>query len=102
MVRNRAREMGVDVSQVIFSDQGRQGLYFVEYGAAPRASSVLYDRSHSSISTIRPEEVDWKEGPWQGETLSRKRDYPGPERFGRGDDGRGDEGRQGGGVSGQL
>jgi 2-dehydro-3-deoxygluconokinase len=60
MVRNRAREMGVDVSSVIFSDQGRQGLYFVEYGAAPRASSVLYDRSHSSISLIRPEEVDWK------------------------------------------
>jgi len=35
MVRNRAREMGVDVSQVIFSDQGRQGLYFVEYGPRP-------------------------------------------------------------------
>ncbi len=60
MVRNRARELGVDVSHVIFSDQGRQGLYFVEYGAAPRASSVLYDRGNSSISLIRPDEVDWK------------------------------------------
>lgn len=60
MVRNRARELGVDVSQVIFSDQGRQGLYFVEYGAAPRASSVLYDRGNSAISLIKPEEVDWK------------------------------------------
>lgn len=60
MVRNRARELGVDVSQVIFSDQGRQGLYFVEYGAAPRASSVLYDRGNSAISLIKPDEVDWK------------------------------------------
>ncbi|MBI5968859.1 MAG: sugar kinase [Deltaproteobacteria bacterium] len=60
MVRNRARELGVDVSHVIFSNKGRQGLYFVEYGAAPRASSVLYDRGHSAISTIQPDEVDWK------------------------------------------
>jgi len=60
MVRNRARELGVDVAHVIFSDKGRQGLYFVEYGAAPRASSVLYDRGNSSISLIQPGEVDWK------------------------------------------
>jgi len=60
MVRNRARELGVDVSQVIFSNKGRQGLYFVEYGAAPRASSVLYDRGNSAISTIQPDEIDWK------------------------------------------
>jgi len=60
MVRNRARELGVDVSQVIFSKEGRQGLYFVEYGAAPRASSVLYDRANSAISLIQPGEVDWK------------------------------------------
>ena len=60
MVRNRARELGVDVSRVIFSEKGRQGLYFVEYGAAPRASSVLYDRASSAISLIQPGEVDWK------------------------------------------
>jgi len=60
MVRNRARELGVDVSHVIFSDQGRQGLYFVEYGAAPRASSVLYDRGNSAMSRVQPGEVDWK------------------------------------------
>lgn len=60
MVRNRARELGVDTSQVTFSDKGRQGLYFVEYGAAPRASSVLYDRGNSAISLIQPGEVDWK------------------------------------------
>jgi 2-dehydro-3-deoxygluconokinase len=60
MVRNRARELGVDTSQVLFSDKGRQGLYFVEYGAAPRASSVLYDRGNSAVSLIQAGEVDWK------------------------------------------
>lgn len=58
MVRNRAREHGVDTSHVVW-DQGRVGLYFVEFGAAPRASSVLYDRAHSAFSRIRPGEVDW-------------------------------------------
>jgi 2-dehydro-3-deoxygluconokinase len=35
------------------------GVYFVEFGAAPRASSVLYDRAHSAISAIKPGDVDW-------------------------------------------
>ncbi len=60
LVRNRAREFGVDCSHVIWSDAGRAGLYFVEFGAAPRASSVLYDRGQSAISTISPGEVDWR------------------------------------------
>ena len=58
MVRNRAREHGVDTSQVIWGG-GRVGLYFVEFGAAPRASSVLYDRAHSAFSQIQPGDVDW-------------------------------------------
>lgn len=60
MVFNRAREMGVDVGYITFKEEGRQGLYFVEYGAAPRASSVLYDRNDSVISRLHPGEIDWK------------------------------------------
>jgi len=59
MVRNRAREHGVDTSHIVWTKDGRVGLYFVESGAAPRASAVLYDRSHSAISQIRPDDVDW-------------------------------------------
>ena len=40
--------------------ESRMGLYFLEFGAAPRASTVLYDRRNSAISAIRPGEVDWK------------------------------------------
>lgn len=60
LMENRIRQMGVDTSEIIWAAEGRVGLYFVEFGAAPRASSVLYDRAHSSISAIQPGEVDWE------------------------------------------
>ena len=60
MVRNKAREQGVDPSHIVWSSSGRVGLYFLEFGASPRASSVLYDRANSAISTLQPGEVDWK------------------------------------------
>lgn len=60
LMQNRVRQAGVDTSHLVWTDEGRVGLYFVEFGAAPRASSVLYDRTHSAISAIKPGEVDWK------------------------------------------
>jgi 2-dehydro-3-deoxygluconokinase len=60
LIRDRAQELGVDCSHIVWSDKGRAGLYFLEFGASPRASSVLYDRSGSAISMINPGEVDWK------------------------------------------
>ncbi len=61
LIRNRAQEFGVDCSRIVWSDQGRAGIYFLELGASPRASSVLYDRSGSAISMIRPGEVQWEQ-----------------------------------------
>ena len=60
MIANKARELGVDISQVIWQNEGRAGLYFLEFGATPRSSSVLYDRANSSFSSINPEELDWQ------------------------------------------
>lgn len=60
LMENRVRQAGVDTSHLVWADEGRMGLYFVEFGAAPRPSSVLYDRSNSAISAIQPGEVDWK------------------------------------------
>ena len=37
----------------------RLGIYFLETGAAMRASNVVYDRAHSSISTATPEDFDF-------------------------------------------
>jgi 2-dehydro-3-deoxygluconokinase len=59
LIRDRAQEFGVDCSHVVWSDQGRAGIYFLEFGASPRASSVVYDRAGSAISMIEPGEVDW-------------------------------------------
>ncbi len=37
----------------------RVGIYFVEFGASPRPSRVIYDRAHSAMSKVKPGEFDW-------------------------------------------
>jgi 2-dehydro-3-deoxygluconokinase len=59
MIANKARELGVDVSEVIWAKEGRAGLYFLEFGATPRSSSVVYDRGNSAFCNIQPGEVNW-------------------------------------------
>ena len=56
------REMmghGVDCAGVLRRPGSRMGLYFLEYGAAPRPVRVLYDRKDSALSRLLPDEVDW-------------------------------------------
>jgi 2-dehydro-3-deoxygluconokinase len=60
LIARRIRGHGVDLSHVIWADQGRAGLYFFEPGAAPRPTRVLYDRAHSAASTLTPADVDWE------------------------------------------
>ena len=59
-VANKAREQGVDVSHVAWAKDARLGLYFLEQGALPRPSSVLYDRNPSAIAQVKPGDIDWK------------------------------------------
>ncbi|CAB1069610.1 2-dehydro-3-deoxygluconokinase (EC [Olavius algarvensis Delta 1 endosymbiont] len=61
MIANKARELGVDVTPVIWEEGGRAGLYFLEFGATPRPTSVIYDRANSSFCNIQPGEVNWDE-----------------------------------------
>lgn len=58
-VRNEARKHGVDTDFILWTADDRAGLYFVEFGASPRPSSVLYDRAGSAISRIAPGMIDW-------------------------------------------
>jgi len=37
----------------------RLGIYFTETGASQRASTVIYDRAHSAISEMSPDDVRW-------------------------------------------
>src|SRR4051812_2835875 len=59
LVANRAREAGVSTRHVLFTDADRVGVYFLEHGAAPRPSSILYDRAESAMARIEPGMVDW-------------------------------------------
>ncbi len=61
MIRNKAREQGVDTNFIAWEKNGRAGLYFMEFGASPRASKVLYDRFNSSASKMRADEFKWDE-----------------------------------------
>jgi len=56
---NYIRQFGVDTSEILRQGQ-RLGTYYLESGAAMRASKVVYDRSASSIAEIKPGEVDWE------------------------------------------
>jgi len=58
MIAGRGREQGVEV-QIEWTADDRAGLYFAELGAAPRASSVLYDRAASAMSRVTPGSIDW-------------------------------------------
>lgn len=60
MIANKGREFGVDVSHILWADGERVGLYFVEYGAEPRPTRVLYDRKDSAFAHIQPGMLDWK------------------------------------------
>jgi 2-dehydro-3-deoxygluconokinase len=61
LVANHAREAGVSTEHVVWTDEDRVGVYFLEFGAAPRASSVLYDRKGAAIANIQPGMVAWSE-----------------------------------------
>lgn len=53
------RAYGVNTDHVLWGGE-RLGIYFLETGAAQRASKVVYDRAGSSIASIQPGMIDWK------------------------------------------
>jgi 2-dehydro-3-deoxygluconokinase len=53
------RGMGVNVKYILRGGE-RLGIYFLENGSALRPSQVIYDRAHSSITAVKPNELDWK------------------------------------------
>src|SRR4029079_10455131 len=60
VIANHAREAGVCTDHVVWTKDDRVGVYFLEFGAAPRASSVLYDRKGAAIAGVRPGMIAWE------------------------------------------
>lgn len=54
------RQYGVGVSHIVRGGE-RLGIYFLEKGAAQRASIVVYDRAGSSIAAVQPGMIPWRE-----------------------------------------
>jgi len=53
------RGYGIHTEHIVRGGE-RIGIYFLENGAAQRASKVIYDRANSSFATIQPGMIDWK------------------------------------------
>ncbi len=54
------RAEGVRTDHIVRSGD-RVGIYFAESGASQRASTVIYDRAHSSVSEMAPDAVKWSD-----------------------------------------
>jgi 2-dehydro-3-deoxygluconokinase len=53
------RKHNVGTDKIIFGGE-RLGIYFLESGAVARPSKVIYDRSNSSIATIKQGMINWE------------------------------------------
>jgi len=51
---------GVDCAHVRMTEGARVGVYFLEYGVAPRPVRVLYDRRDSAFARLTASHVDWE------------------------------------------
>lgn len=58
-IRNEIRALGVDVSGIVWSHEGRIGSFYIEWGAKPRPTKTIYDRSNSAATTLEADELDW-------------------------------------------
>ena len=58
-IRRELTGHGVDCGYVRMVDSSRVGVYFLEYGVAPRPVRVLYDRRDSAFTRLTPAQVDW-------------------------------------------
>lgn len=50
---------GVDTSHIVWTNDGRIGTFFLEVGAPPRPSAVLYDRRDSTMSQMTVADFPW-------------------------------------------
>ncbi len=53
------RKRGVGTQHILRGGE-RLGLYFLEIGAVSRGSKVVYDRAHSSMSTVEKGMINWE------------------------------------------
>ena len=55
-VTNSLSRHGIEI-EVVWSDEGRQGVYFLEQAGAPRGTNVIYDRADAAVTTAETDEL---------------------------------------------
>jgi 2-dehydro-3-deoxygluconokinase len=58
-IANQFRLSGLDLSSVVWVNDGRVATYYVEYAGPPRCTQVYYDRANSCFTKLRVEDIDW-------------------------------------------
>ena len=53
------RAIGVDTDKILFTKEGRMGIYYAEMGSCQRPSNVVYDRAGSVIASTGPDGYDF-------------------------------------------
>ncbi len=59
LVANQFRLHSMDLSGVVWQENGRIGNYFVEIVAPPRTIQVIYDRQNSCVTQMTPAQINW-------------------------------------------
>lgn len=52
---------GLRTDRILFGENERMGIYFLETGAISRPSQVIYDRAESAFAHINPAEIQWED-----------------------------------------
>ncbi len=61
LMKDHYMSCGVDPQYIKFEKNSRLGVNYIEFGATPRSSKVVYDRKNSAASTITKNDYDWPE-----------------------------------------
>jgi 2-dehydro-3-deoxygluconokinase len=57
IIERTIRSHGVDTDSIVWTEQDRVGLYFLENGSPPRGSRVIYDRANSAFSKFEAKDL---------------------------------------------
>lgn len=55
-----ARAAGVDTSEIVWRNDARNGLYFIERGFGIRPPASTFDRKNTAISRLTPGDIEWQ------------------------------------------
>lgn len=55
-----ARAAGVDTSEIVWRNDARNGLYFIERGFGIRPPASAFDRENTAVSRLKPGDIEWQ------------------------------------------